>query len=115
MIVRLGCLRVRKLHGLRSQVSHVGEGCRTKRTAMPDRTLILDWGVVQSVYLDLSRHTVNLLHDPLCPLNTRGDQLVCARATLRPAEQIVRRPMWRLVRIAAIMPITRLRPSSISA
>jgi hypothetical protein len=82
---------------------------------MPDRTLILDWGVVQSVYLDLSRHTVNLLHDPLCPLNTRGDQLVCARATLRPAEQIVRRPMWRLVRIAAIMPITRLRPSSISA
>src|SRR5882724_2971086 len=35
---------------------------------------------------------VDLLHDPHSPLNARGDQLVRARAPLRPAEQIVSSP-----------------------
>jgi hypothetical protein len=34
---------------------------------------------------------INLLHDPLRPLNARSNQLVGARASLRAAEQIVRR------------------------
>jgi len=42
---------------------------------------------------DSFQHIINLPHDPLCPLNTRADQPVCARAAFRPAEQIIRSRM----------------------
>jgi hypothetical protein len=40
--------------------------------------------------LPVSERGVNLLHDPLGPLNTSGDQLVGSRASLRCPKQVVR-------------------------
>jgi len=57
---------------------------------------------------------INLPHNRLRPLNTRGNQLVRSRTPLRSSKQIVRAVlMCRLARIAAMIPITRFRPSSI--
>jgi hypothetical protein len=42
--------------------------------------------------LPVSKRGVNLLQDPLGPLNARCNQLVGSRASLRTSEQIVRRP-----------------------
>jgi hypothetical protein len=58
---------------------------------------------------------INLLHNPLGPLNAGINQFVRSRAALRSAEQVVCCLHVRLARIAAMIPITRFRPSSIPA
>lgn len=56
--------------------------------------------------------TINPLHDPFGPLDTRHLRSPCNPTAVGHTKQVVHASDGRALRMAAISPITRLRPSS---